>query len=126
MNTGLRSCPICASSERKVLHSQEFVLPEGHPMSRGYDVVCCINCGFVYADTNTVQEDYDMFYARFSKYEDSQASTGAGETPWDIKRLQETAEQIKYVLADTESRILDIGCANGGLLKSLRGCLKSG
>ena len=116
----IRKCPICEGLKAEVLHTQSFVLPEGHPQSDGYDVVCCVRCGFVFADTAATEEDYDRYYAQFSKYEDSKTSTGAGDTPWDARRLTDTARQIAGFLPDRRWRILDIGCANGGLLKCLR------
>lgn len=115
----VRNCPICKDAEVEILHRQKFALPEGHPLADGYDVVCCVRCGFVYADTTATQEDYERFYAEFSKYEDKQFTTGTGETPWDAKRLQDTARQIAVLVANKKARILDMGCANGGLLKSL-------
>jgi SAM-dependent methyltransferase len=84
-------------------------------------VVCCRDCGFVFADTTARQEDYDTFYARYSKYEDNITSTGGGLTSWDARRLQETAADIARSLPDRSARIVDIGCANGGLLAALKG-----
>lgn len=116
----LRLCPICSCNFCEILHSQRFILPEGHPLSNGYDVVCCRKCRFVYADTTVSQEDYDTFYLKFSKYEDSSTSTGSGETACDAERLKQTATYLADFLPDKEARIIDIGCANGGLLKSLK------
>ena len=118
--TAVRKCPICEGSDSEILHTQKFVLPDGHPLSDGYNVVCCTRCGFVYADTTAAQEDYDRFYAQFSKYEDQQTASGTGETPCDAKRLRDTARQVANLLPSSDARILDMGCANGGLLKSLR------
>lgn len=118
--TSARGCPVCAATGCEVLHTQRFVLPEGHPLASGYDVVCCEQCGFVYADTAGTQADYDAFYARFSKYEDSQTSTGGGGFPEDTLRLRETAACIAAALPDRNARLLDIGCANGGLLQALQ------
>ena len=120
MKQSLRGCPICDSVEAEILHTQRFVLPEGHPLADGYDVVCCTRCGFVYADTAVTQADYDRFYTRFSKYEDQKTGTGGGEKQWDARRLAVTANQIAGFLQDTQASILDIGCANGGLLKALQ------
>ena len=103
-----------------VLHRQKFVLPAGHPLTAGYDVVCCDRCGFIYADTAVSQADYDLFYTQFSKYEDRQTSTGGGDSPWDAERLRDTAAYVAGFLLDSQARILDIGCANGGLLRALR------
>jgi 2-polyprenyl-3-methyl-5-hydroxy-6-metoxy-1,4-benzoquinol methylase len=96
------------------------VLPEDHPLSQGYDVVCCQTCGFVFADTVVTQANYDAFYARFSKYEDQQTSTGGGESPLDAERLTQTAACLAEHVPDRKARILDLGCANGGLLKALK------
>jgi SAM-dependent methyltransferase len=93
---------------------------EGHPLSNGYDVVACNYCGFVYADTAVTQADYDRFYAQHSKYEDPKTATGGVENAFDWKRQQETAAQIAAFVSDPEASILDVGCANGGLLKALQ------
>jgi len=37
----LRNCPICQEENGEILHTQNFVLPEGHPLSNGYDILCC-------------------------------------------------------------------------------------
>jgi 2-polyprenyl-3-methyl-5-hydroxy-6-metoxy-1,4-benzoquinol methylase len=116
----VRLCPICEEAVCEILHRQKFVLPQGHPLTAGYDVVCCNRCGFVYADTTVSQADYDRFYAEFSKYEDRLTSTGGGDVPWDAERLAATAAYVAEFLPDRRARILDIGCANGGLLRALR------
>lgn len=115
-----RKCPICNHDTVDPLHFQRFALPVGHPLSEGYDVVCCRNCGFVYANTAVPQEVYDRFYAQYSKYEDKQTGTGGIEQQWDRERVEETARQIAEYLNDTTLSVLDVGCANGGLLKALR------
>lgn len=115
-----RICPICESKEVDFLHAQKFELPEDHPLTAGYDVVSCSACGFVYADTEATQADYDRFYARYSKYEDAKTGTGGIENPFDWKRQQETARYIAETLNDRTLSVLDVGCANGGMLKALK------
>lgn len=115
-----RLCPICNADEVQLLHSQKFELPVGHPLSNGYDIVVCDTCGFVFADTVVSQSDYDKFYAEHSKYEDVKTSTGGIENPFDWKRQQETAKQIADFLQNPRASILDVGCANGGMLKALK------
>jgi SAM-dependent methyltransferase len=117
--TSLRGCPICEALDCEVLHTQQFVLPEGHPLAEGYDVVCCDHCGAVYADTPVSQQDYDAFYRKVSKYQDDKTSTGGGESPWDARRLQETAATIAALVPERNARMVDIGSANGGLLHAL-------
>jgi len=118
--TAKRPCPVCLHSVVSVLRFQRFILPENHPLANGYEVVCCGRCGFVYADTATRQEDYDRFYASFSKYEDKRTGTGGGESSSDARRLDETARCIAGFVSRRDARILDIGCANGGLLLRLK------
>jgi len=115
-----RNCPVCEKSDIEVLHTQRFELPEGHPLSKGYNIVSCLDCGFVYADTVVSQADYDRYYAKLSKYEDSKTGTGGGENSFDLARLEITAHQIADFLHDPSVRILDVGCANGGLLHALK------
>jgi SAM-dependent methyltransferase len=94
-----------------------FILPDGHPLADHYDVVACERCGFVYADTPSSQSDYDAYYADSSKYSDARTSTGAGAQDWDDNRLEATARLVADHLPHEEARIVDIGCANGGLLR---------
>ena len=115
-----RVCPVCAGHQVNHLHHQRFVLEEGHPLTDGYDVAHCVSCGFVYADMSATQADYDAFYTRLSKYDDPASSTGSGESPIDRERLEATADILVPWMSSTESRILDIGCAGGGLLAALR------
>jgi len=114
-----RCCPVCSKSQVKLLHEQSFILPENHPLSDGYNVVSCNSCGFVFADTIVTQKDYDKFYASYSKYSDAKTSTGGGGSPLDEKRLRKTAAFLREILPDLSSRIMDIGCATGGLLKEM-------
>jgi 2-polyprenyl-3-methyl-5-hydroxy-6-metoxy-1,4-benzoquinol methylase len=115
----LRSCPICSEEYTTILHNQKFILPEGHPLENGYDVVSCRSCGFVYADVQVTQGVYDVFYAQLSKYGDTRTSTGGGQDSLDTARLKETARIIASAIPDRNIRIIDIGCANGGLLWEL-------
>jgi SAM-dependent methyltransferase len=114
-----RPCPICRHTRVEVLHTQHFVLPDRHPLEAGYDVVCCDCCGFVYADTDIPQAAYDRYYAELSKYEDARTGTGGGDQPWDDERLADMAETIAAHLPNNEAKVVDIGCANGGLLRHL-------
>jgi SAM-dependent methyltransferase len=115
-----RPCPITSDREVMILHHQRFLLADGNPLPSEYDVVWSRRAGFAYADTPLGQSDYDRYYTEFSKYEDSSVSTGGGETPSDAERLAHTADDIARVVGDRNASVLDIGCANGGLLVALR------
>ena len=117
----LRPCPICSNGVGEVLHNQRFRLPEKHHfLPEAYDIVVCLKCGFVYADTSASQEDYNRYYLDFSKYEDKVTAVGGGVTSWDASRLERTASDIAKFLLDKSAAICDIGCANGGLLAALK------
>jgi SAM-dependent methyltransferase len=114
-----RPCPICVSSRAERLQRMRFALPDAHPLTDRYDVVCCDRCGFVYADTRSTQADYDSYYADLSKYSDTVTATGAGAQGFDRARLVDTANTLAARLSDARALIVDIGCANGGLLSAL-------
>ena len=88
-------------------------------MAAGYDVVTCCQCGFVYADTDATQKDYDRFYGEVPKYADANTSTGSGASQWDAQRLKATAQTISGVFPNRAAALLDMGCGAGGLLRAL-------
>jgi SAM-dependent methyltransferase len=114
-----RACPVCLATAAEVLHAERMVLPEGHPLTSGYDVVACGECGFVFADTVVPQAAYDRFYAELSKYADETTGTGGGYQAWDDRRLELMARTIAEAVPDRQARIVEVGCANGGLLRWL-------
>jgi SAM-dependent methyltransferase len=107
----IRPCPVCGGFERRVLHRQRFL--EG-PLGDGYDVVVCRHCGAGFADGIPAQEELDRYYAEQSKYTYHHA--GGAESPYDLKRFDAIVEQVTPHLPSRDARILDIGCATGGLL----------
>ncbi|OGC92575.1 MAG: hypothetical protein A2W25_12615 [candidate division Zixibacteria bacterium RBG_16_53_22] len=115
-----RPCPICMGDTGDVLHHQRFVIPDRYRLPDSYDVVSCKRCGFVYADTPARQEDYDRYYKECSIYEDVELASGGGATEWDARRLDRTAADIERILSDKNAAIVDLGCANGGLLMALK------
>jgi SAM-dependent methyltransferase len=120
LKTLLRPCPICGCQHGQVLHTQGFQLSEGNPLPPVCDYVACGDCGFAFSDTAVDQSGYDAYYASMSKYADSATSTGAGLLAWDKARLDQLAVQVGEFCNDRNARIVDIGCANGGLLVALQ------
>ena len=121
LNNGLwRPCPVCSNNTVEILHTQKFVIPEGYPLPEVYDVVCCMKCGFVYANTSARQKDYDFYYQNFSNYEDPIISTGSGNVSWDKDRCEAVASEVSRFTPDRNSSIIDIGCGNGGILYALK------
>lgn len=114
-----RPCAVCDCKQGNVLFEQVFVLPDDSPLPRQGDVVACRQCGFCFADSPAGQSAYDSYYEAFSKYAAPTESTGAGVVGWDQQRLKDTATAIANFEPGRQSRILDVGCAAGGLLREL-------
>lgn len=115
----IRTCNICGSDRGTVLHTFNFTLHDGVQLPASYDLVVCEKCGFVFADTPATQQMYDTFYAEQSKYEDTSVSSGGYTSAWDRERFKAVASYLD-VFVSRDASILDIGCANGGLLLALR------
>lgn len=111
-----RACPVCqAAGPKHLLHRQRF---EGGLLGHGYDVVVCGICGAGFADGIPTQADLNRYYAERSKY--SYDGAGGAESPFDLDRFRRTVEQVAPYLPGAGARILDIGCATGGLLAIFR------
>ncbi len=89
-------------------------------MPADFDVVSCLDCEFVYADTRGNASDYDEYYSQFSKYTDQGTATGGGGNAEDLERLEKMADSLSQFLPNRDAKIVDIGCANGGLLGALK------
>jgi SAM-dependent methyltransferase len=114
-----RRCPVCEYDRGVLIHSQRFAVPDGEGEFDAYDVVCCQRCGVGFADTPVPQSQYDRVYANLSRYAAGPAAHVV-ESERDLHRFQEVAAAIDAVVSDRTARIVDIGCANGLLLRALR------
>jgi SAM-dependent methyltransferase len=112
----LRNCPICNQINAKILHTQHFSLPDKSILPKVYDVVSCENCGFCFADSPASQADYDKYYNEMSKYEDKNTGTGGGLNPLDKLRMDTVVDLLAQFVLEKSNSIVDIGCANGGML----------
>lgn len=115
----LRPCPICDGDRGDVLHHQRFAVTDDYPLPDEYDVVICATCGMAFADTPASQADYEKFYATCSIYEQPAGAQTGATPPEDIPRLEQTGALFAQHIPSREDRILDVGCANGGLLQVL-------
>lgn len=108
----IRECPCCGDFSRRVLHEQKFAKIEGVSVLGGYVVVAC-DCGMVFASDIPVQAEFDHYYATASKYDGPASLT-------DQNRLVQVADVIAEIWPDRSARVLDVGCADGALLRNLR------
>lgn len=113
-----RACPVCGSLVSKLLFEQRFQKLSAVGLLDGYDVVVCAECGAGFADGIPTQDVFDKYYRDLSKYE--YESQGGIEPPSDRQRFHEIADELITVIPSLNARILELGCANGGLLAVLR------
>ena len=114
-----RPCSVCNSNNKKLLFRQKFKKFNHIGLLAGYDVVVCDSCGFCYADHLPDQSEFDAYYRDMSKYEHQDRHGEPSE--FETRQFPMLVKFIQEHLADSHARILEIGCANGGLLHALKG-----
>jgi SAM-dependent methyltransferase len=112
-----RACPACNNTGKRLLFRQTFgTFSEGNLMA-GFNLVVCTHCGMGYANDIPMQDAFDRYYAGMSKYEYSNRAGVQTETY--LHQFRETADLVAPHLK-TGYRLLDIGCATGGLLAEFK------
>jgi hypothetical protein len=61
-----RLCPVCDFNKVKEIRKFNFTLFDKHPMHKGYLVVQCDKCGFIYGDTDLTQSMLEDYYENLS------------------------------------------------------------
>lgn len=117
-----RVCPVCDGTIRRVLFRQRFFAFADVIPTSGYDLAVCDGCGFAFADRIPDQARFDAYYREMSKYEYSHRD--GLETEHDTARFAAIADSIIPRMSPPDGRVLDVGCATGGLLATMksRGC----
>lgn len=126
MNETAETCPLCGSATRPFLQGRpdhEY----GHPTRLRYHRCTASNCGFVFAAPIPVEE-IPSFYSEYSTHAAPDARKPAGAlaraaallVPPVISRDRDRY-QGAWIPSDPSLQILDFGCGNGRLLKSLAG-----
>src|SRR5262245_59602383 len=114
---GIRTCPVCGGTQRERLWRQSFEQLSNAPLMDGYDVTICKECGAGFADDIPSQEVFDAYYRDLSKYEDRGIASG----PQPVEqRFRDIAGLLRDFIPNRDVRVLEIGCASGGLLAALR------
>jgi len=117
--TSPRPCPVCLGDKRLLLHQQRFSRLSSGSLLDGYDVVTCEKCGAIYADNIPGQDHFDRYYAEMSKYEYTHSAGAPNESAFD--QFRDIAGLLAPYL-ESDTAILDIGCATGGLLSEFKRC----
>lgn len=113
-----RHCPVCEGSSAELLFQQSFQSLDGIGLLDGFDLVVCRNCGMTFADRIPSQSVFDDYYCELSKY--AYQHRGGKESPDDEWRLRQVAGSLESLIPNRATRLLEIGCANGGLLAILK------
>lgn len=114
-----KSCEICGSFNVEKLFEYDMTGIELHKnVEKNFDIVSCDKCGFIYYDILSSQKKYDEYYNSYSIYENLGKTYGA-ITECMKNMYYEITEEI-YSFVKKDSNILDVGCANGYLLETLR------
>lgn len=115
----MRKCPVCKSEAGEILHHQRLVVMDDYPLPPSFEVVLCSECGMAFNRNSATQKDYDSFYTRFSVHQNP-AESAHGDIPvWEVSRLRDLTQIAAGCTHSKESRVLDVGCSSGGLLKNL-------
>jgi SAM-dependent methyltransferase len=113
-----RPCPGCGALDPERVFEQRFARIGAGSLLSGYEVVSCRACGCGYADRLPPQSAFDAYYRDLSKYEHQDRD--GRESELDLARFREIAALISRFVPERGARVLDVGCATGGLLASLR------
>ena len=114
-----RICPICGCKEAEILYEINFAKAKEEFIPEHYDIVACNDCGFIFNNTNWVQEDYDKYYSDTTKYSSAFTSGAGGLSELDKIRYNDIIDRIEKFI-NKDSSIVDIGCAKGGLLRTFQ------
>lgn len=110
----MRACPACGgynpkktgeewiSKSVECIYRQEFVLPDGCPLDKAYDLLWCKLCGIAYADVKP--DGFTQYYRDFDIYK----HIDGGNRPWD------DAERL-FTRYGVGKACLDFGCGGGEL-----------
>jgi SAM-dependent methyltransferase len=107
MHSCKRMCPGCGSNDNIVLHRIPFSSGDEQEVS-----VCKV-CGMGYASLTPLAN-----YEESSIYAAPEA-IGSGDTPRERERFCETVDILSKSFPDKWITVLDVGCAQGGLLAEL-------
>lgn len=109
----VRSCCVCGEKNVEVLQYFKMKLLDSFDLPPSYDIVICNRCNFIYADTTATQDDYDRFYASHNIYEGEASYSDKMKYKSIVKKINER------IPGYPKKKILEIGFANGEVLKGL-------
>lgn len=110
-----RRCPICGEKYGSNIYHISMKVSDNLPITANYDVVCCSNCGFIFADIDDTQENYNKYYSEYNVYS---LISKLKENSYE-KLSKQRVDFLERYIKKNES-IVDIGCGGGNLLIGLK------
>jgi SAM-dependent methyltransferase len=120
MKSSYRNCPICNNSEISVIRNLKYAMFDDSPLSDSYNLVLCNKCGFIYCDTESTSEDFYNYYTKNLHYFMNNSSGNGTLNTEEKNRYTQILYTLHKYTHDKNSKIIDIGSANGGFLKFLK------
>jgi SAM-dependent methyltransferase len=112
------------------LLGEEWCLFADHPLAiplqnaafvgQSYYGLAACDCGMIYNSPVRSAEQFDRYYAQWSRYADGTDSLSGPPDPQTEARHRETVRLLASHLPSRQTRILDVGCLDGGLLAEFR------
>lgn len=114
-----RLCPICSFDEAESLYNIKYAKDKKEKIPNSSIIAACLNCGFIFDDTDFTQKEYNEHYSQCFTYSTNAAGSG-GTSSSDIIRYDKQIERIGKFIKNKNSHIIDVGCAKGGLLRRFK------
>lgn len=112
-----RNCPICGNKNIEELTKFDYSSQTCVNLPDKAAIVCCEECGFIYNDLKSTQKEFNEYYNTGSAY--SLDYSIAGETQGERAQDYIVVLDMIQPYINYESKILEIGCAKGGLCRFL-------
>lgn len=107
-------CSVCECADQEILVRQPLEVPAGRCTYSGYDIVACVRCGFIYADTALDQQALDAHYEA-PTYRYAHDVAASLDSDVDVARFRACAASLAPLLPPGAT-VMDVGCGTGLLL----------
>jgi len=115
----VRRCPVCGANFGTSVGEICFETYENTPVPGSFSLVICGACGFGFNDFPSLQTDFNNYYENDNFYLTSGTISVGGSICYEEKRLESFAQRLAPYIPHSDSKIIDVGCSRGGLLKFL-------
>ncbi|MGD9158487.1 MAG: class I SAM-dependent methyltransferase [Desulfobacteraceae bacterium] len=115
-----RVCPVCSSNSTFLMGNIKYALYDDYPINDNIKLVSCSRCGMIFYETPSTEADYNDYYKKHNYYYTTKSQGMGGDTEKDRSRFLSYIRLVEKHDIPGNKIIADIGCAKGGLLKTLQ------